>query len=43
MVSIRATNIFRKEDRQWKILGHHVALLSHPARAHLTATLSRQG
>ncbi len=27
-VSIRATNIFRKEDGQWKMIGHHTDLLS---------------
>lgn len=26
-VSIRATNIFRKEDGQWKMIGHHTDLL----------------
>jgi len=27
-VSIRATNIFRKEDGEWKMIGHHTDLLS---------------
>lgn len=31
-VSIRATNIFRKEDGQWKIVGHHVDLLPQMAK-----------
>lgn len=31
-VSIRATNIFRKEDGQWKMIGHHVDLLPQMAR-----------
>jgi ketosteroid isomerase-like protein len=26
-VSIRATNIFRKEDGEWKMIGHHTDLL----------------
>jgi ketosteroid isomerase-like protein len=26
-VSIRATNIFRKENGQWKMIGHHTDLL----------------
>jgi ketosteroid isomerase-like protein len=26
-VSIRATNIFRKEGGQWKMVGHHTDLL----------------
>ena len=26
-VSIRATNLFRKEDGKWKMIGHHVDLL----------------
>jgi ketosteroid isomerase-like protein len=26
-VSIRATNIFRKEDGKWKMIGHHTDLL----------------
>lgn len=30
-VSIRATNIFRKEDGQWKMIGHHVDLLPQMA------------
>jgi ketosteroid isomerase-like protein len=28
-VSIRATNIFRKENGQWKMIGHHTDLLPH--------------
>ena len=28
-VSIRATNIFRKEDGEWKMVGHHTDLLPH--------------
>jgi len=28
-VSIRATNIFRKEDGQWKMIGHHTDLLPY--------------
>ncbi|NIL97174.1 MAG: PAS domain-containing protein [Planctomycetales bacterium] len=31
-VSIRATNIFRKEDQQWKMIGHHVDLLPQMAK-----------
>jgi ketosteroid isomerase-like protein len=27
VVSIRATNIFRKEDGKWKMIGHHTDLL----------------
>ena len=26
-VSIRATNLFRKEDGTWKMIGHHTDLL----------------
>jgi ketosteroid isomerase-like protein len=29
-VSIRATNIFRKEDGQWKMIGHHTDLTATP-------------
>lgn len=28
-VSIRATNIFRKENGQWKMIGHHTDLLPY--------------
>jgi ketosteroid isomerase-like protein len=28
-VNIRATNIYRKEDGQWKMVGHHVDLLPY--------------
>lgn len=28
-VSIRATNIFRKEEGQWKMIGHHTDLLPY--------------
>jgi ketosteroid isomerase-like protein len=28
-VSIRATNVFRKEDGQWKLIGHHVDILPY--------------
>jgi PAS domain S-box-containing protein len=31
-VSIRATNLFRKEDGQWKMIGHHVDLLPKMAQ-----------
>jgi ketosteroid isomerase-like protein len=31
-VSIRATNVFRKEDGQWKMIGHHTDLLEHLAK-----------
>lgn len=31
-VSIRATNMFRKEDGQWKMIGHHVDLLPQMAK-----------
>ena len=31
-VSIRATNIFRKEDGQWKMIGHNVDLLPQMAK-----------
>lgn len=30
-ISIRATNLFRKEDGQWKMIGHHVDLLPQMA------------
>jgi PAS domain S-box-containing protein len=30
-VSIRATNLYRKEDGQWKMIGHHVDLLPQMA------------
>ena len=26
-ISIRATNVFRKEDGRWKMIGHHTDLL----------------
>jgi|ERR1051326_3412855 ketosteroid isomerase-like protein len=29
---IRATNIFRKEDGKWKMIGHHTDLLSYLAK-----------
>lgn len=28
-VSIRATNLFRKEDGKWKMIGHHTDLLPY--------------
>jgi ketosteroid isomerase-like protein len=28
-VSIRATNVFRKESGQWKMIGHHTDLLPY--------------
>jgi hypothetical protein len=31
-VSIRATNIFRKENGVWKMIGHHTDLLPYVAR-----------
>ena len=31
-VSIRATNLFRKENGKWKMIGHHTDLLPHLAR-----------
>jgi ketosteroid isomerase-like protein len=31
-VSIRATNIFRKENGTWKMIGHHTDLLPHMQR-----------
>ena len=31
-VSIRATNLFRKEDGKWKMIGHHTDLLPYLAR-----------
>ena len=31
-VAIRATNLFRKEDGQWKMIGHHVDLLPRMAK-----------
>ena len=31
-VSIRATNIFRKEDGKWKMIGHHTDLLPYLAK-----------
>jgi ketosteroid isomerase-like protein len=30
-VSIRATNIYRKENGQWKMIGHHTDLLPYLA------------
>jgi ketosteroid isomerase-like protein len=27
VVSLRATNVFRKEDGQWRMIGHHTDLL----------------
>ncbi len=32
-VSIRATNTFRKEDGQWKMIGHHTDLLPYLAKS----------
>ena len=32
MVSIRATNIFRKENGRWKMIGHHTDLLPYLAK-----------
>jgi ketosteroid isomerase-like protein len=31
-VSIRATNIFRKENGEWKMIGHHTDLLPYLAQ-----------
>lgn len=31
-VSIRATNVFRKEDGKWKMIGHHTDLLPYLAK-----------
>ncbi len=31
-VSIRATNLFRKEDGKWKMIGHHTDLLANLAK-----------
>lgn len=31
-VSIRATNVFRKEDGRWKMIGHHTDLLPYLAK-----------
>jgi ketosteroid isomerase-like protein len=31
-VSIRATNIFRKEGGKWKMISHHTDLLPHLAK-----------
>ena len=31
-VSIRATNLFRKEDGKWKMIGHHTDLLPYLAK-----------
>lgn len=31
-VSIRATNVFRKEDGYWKMIGHHTDLLPYLAK-----------
>jgi ketosteroid isomerase-like protein len=31
-VSIRATNVFRKEDGAWKMIGHHTDLLPYLAK-----------
>jgi len=28
--SLRATNVFRKEDGQWKMIGHHTDMFSSP-------------
>ena len=32
-VSIRATNVFRKEGGKWKMIGHHTDLLSYLAKS----------
>jgi ketosteroid isomerase-like protein len=31
-VTIRATNIFRRENGQWKMIGHHTDLLTFLAK-----------
>jgi ketosteroid isomerase-like protein len=31
-VSLRATNVFRKENGQWKMIGHHTDLLPFLAK-----------
>lgn len=31
-VSIRATNVFRKEGGKWKMIGHHTDLLPYLAK-----------
>ncbi len=31
-VKLRATNIFRKENGQWKVIGHHTDMLSYLAK-----------
>jgi ketosteroid isomerase-like protein len=37
-VSIRATNLFRKENGQWKMIGHHTDLLPFLEKESLTKT-----
>jgi ketosteroid isomerase-like protein len=40
-VSIRATNVFRKENGQWKMIGHHTDLFSAPqSESSATARIS---
>ena len=36
-VSIRATNVFRKENGQWKMIGHHTDLLPFLEKLSLTS------
>jgi ketosteroid isomerase-like protein len=37
-VSIRATNLFRKENGQWKMIGHHTDLLPFLEKQSLTSS-----
>ncbi len=38
-VSIRATNLFRKEDGRWKMIGHHTDLLPFLEKESLTKAI----
>jgi ketosteroid isomerase-like protein len=38
-VDIRATNIFRKENGQWKMIGHHTDLLPYLQKQALTGAI----
>jgi ketosteroid isomerase-like protein len=37
-VSIRATNVFRKENGQWKLIGHHTDIIPILAKQSLTSS-----
>jgi ketosteroid isomerase-like protein len=38
-VSIRATNVFRKESGQWKMIGHHTDILPYLQKQTLTKSI----